>query len=212
MHVPCLPSPRAATPPFVAHGRAATSPCCMWRPWCTGHHTWCGMHAPCPAVMAVCTAAIRDYKTSPSLQVLVTVFSRPQLQAVLARMEKRGAELGRAPSMGAPGRWGSSRAACQPSTDVPGGASQFLPENGILLPARRSAWEVLDFGDVVVRVQWHALSARVLCMHLHAWLWAHKLLLCSCLFVRTCSGARGRVHGLIPCSCVCRSMSSQRSR
>ena len=42
------------------------------------------------------------------LQVLVTVFSRPQLQAVLARMERRGKELGREPSLGASGRLAGS--------------------------------------------------------------------------------------------------------
>lgn len=38
------------------------------------------------------------------VQVLVTVNSRPQLQAVIARMERRGTELGREASAPAAGR------------------------------------------------------------------------------------------------------------
>ncbi|BDA50417.1 probable ribosomal silencing factor RsfS at C-terminar half [Coccomyxa sp. Obi] len=54
-----------------------------------------------------------------SYLLLVTVNSRPQLQAVIARMERRAKELGR--------------------------ESSFVSRG-------RSAWEVLDFGDVVVHI------------------------------------------------------------
>ncbi|KAK9917473.1 hypothetical protein WJX75_004731 [Coccomyxa subellipsoidea] len=54
-----------------------------------------------------------------SYLVLVTVNSRPQLQAVIARMERRAKELDR--------------------------ESSFVSRG-------RSAWEVLDFGDVVVHI------------------------------------------------------------
>ncbi|CAL5229223.1 g12506 [Coccomyxa viridis] len=54
-----------------------------------------------------------------SYLLIVSVFSRPQLQAALVRMQRRGQELGREPSV---------------------------------TPAGKSAWEVLDYGDVVVHV------------------------------------------------------------
>ncbi len=40
------------------------------------------------------------------MQLLVTVNSRPQLQAVIARMERRAKELGRESSFVSRGRWG----------------------------------------------------------------------------------------------------------
>jgi ribosomal silencing factor RsfS len=53
--------------------------------------------------------------------VLVTVFSRPQLNAVLGKLEH--------------------------AASIARGRGSFEPVNG------RSAWEVLDLGDVVVQIQ-----------------------------------------------------------
>lgn len=120
----CARSAATAAEFLLMPRRAETSRCCMWHPWSTGRRTWysiCLTVFSCIALSDACPLSIAcpfSKRTGPissmpfTLQVLVTVFSRPQLQAVLARMERRGKELGREPSLGASGRWAAVADMC----------------------------------------------------------------------------------------------------
>lgn len=76
-----------------------------------------------PRFLCMITAPSDSCGLACSYMVIATVFSRPQLNAVLGKLEKEASET-----------W----------------KRQFNPAGG------RSAWEVLDLGDVIV----HVMSAE----------------------------------------------------
>jgi len=91
------------------------------------------------------------------------VTSRPQLQAILGKMERLARdEWGRAPSAAAPGRCGRApplraprRARVPSRRPRPRSAARACrspPADTGRAGARRSVWEVLDYGDVVVHL------------------------------------------------------------